>query len=80
MYEGGQGTAKDLDASTRYYKLSADNGSAEGLCRLGQMYLAGERVTKDREKALQLFKMSADKGNVFARQELDKIIRRPLLN
>jgi TPR repeat protein len=40
MYFNGQGVTKSLSEAQRYFKLAADQGYAEGLLRLGQMYLS----------------------------------------
>src|SRR5579864_7696819 len=46
----------------RYYRLAADQGSAEAQCGLANMYREGQGVPQDDKEAVWLYRLSAEKG------------------
>ena len=64
MLVGLGGLPKDEREAVRLYKLSADQGNAQGQVNLGSAYsheLGG--LPKDEREAVRLYKLSADQGN-----------------
>lgn len=54
--------AEDNVESVRWYRASADQGHAEGLAGLADMYAKGEGVDKDLAEARSLYEKAADAG------------------
>jgi TPR repeat protein len=66
----GDGVPKNVVESTKYYKLSADQGFASGQYAYGFALKNGEGVSKNLGEAAKYFKLSADQGNAKAKAEL----------
>jgi len=54
--------AEDDDEAVRWYRASAEQGNAEGLIGLADMYAKGEGVEKDLAEARLLYEKAADAG------------------
>jgi len=54
--------AEDNVESVRWYRAAADQGHAEGLAGLADMYAKGEGVDKDLDEARLLYEKAADAG------------------
>ncbi len=52
--------------SIQWYRMAADEGSAEGQFKLGDIYYNGKGVPKDHTEAMKWFRKAADAGNVRA--------------
>jgi TPR repeat protein len=61
--EHGQCIEKDLKLASYYFKLSADQGNADGQCNYGCCLEHGRCIEKDLKLAAYYFKLSADQGN-----------------
>ena len=70
MYYNGEGVPKDYSQAASAFRLSADQGFAEGQYWLGVMYARGLGVAKDHSEAVRLYGLAADKGNTDAQMGL----------
>jgi TPR repeat protein len=61
--QDGQGIPIDLEGAAHYFKLSADQGNANGQWRYGECLRDGKGIPIDLEGAAHYFKLSADQGN-----------------
>jgi TPR repeat protein len=59
MYELGIGLPKDHKAAFQWYKIAAEQGSAEGQSRLGYMYEFGNGVSKNEKTAARWYTSAA---------------------
>ena len=57
---------KDYAEAVRWYRLSADQGSATAQSLLGLMYQNGRGVTQNRYEAVRLFRRAAEKSHPSA--------------
>jgi len=69
-HEIGRDVERDLDASTYWYRKSAEQGNESAQYHLGTMYENDEVVPKDEAIAYQWYLQSAEQGNVYAQQRL----------
>lgn len=65
-YYKGEGVAMDKTAAAKWFRLSADQGVADGQYNLGQCYLNGHGVPQDIHAAAKWFKLAADQGHAQA--------------
>ena len=63
MYAKGDGAAKDSVEAVKWYRKSADQGTADAQLNLGVMYANGEGVVKDSAEAVNWYRKAADQGN-----------------
>ena len=54
---------KDLEESTKWYRIAAEQGDARAQNNLGFAYLYGEGVLKNLKESFKWFKKSADQGH-----------------
>ena len=54
----------------KLYRLSAEQGNADGQIHLGLMYGDGKGVTQDYKEAAKWFRLSAEQGNADAQSNL----------
>jgi hypothetical protein len=59
----GLGVSKDAVKAAKYFKLSADQGNADGQCLYGIALRDGIGVARNPAEAAKYFKLSADQGN-----------------
>lgn len=68
--------AKEKDAyeeALKYYRLSADQGSAEAQNELADLYYHGKGVIANQTKAIELFRQSAAQGYELALENLKRL-------
>ncbi len=73
MYYNGEGIKQNKQEAIKWYKKSAEQGSAKAQCNLGYMYESGDGVTIDKEEAKKWYKKSADQGNEDAKKALNRL-------
>ena len=61
MYAQGQGLNQDYKEAVKWYRLSAEQGYADGQSNLGIMYAEGRGVTQDYLRAQMWFNLAASK-------------------
>ncbi|MBQ1872466.1 MAG: SEL1-like repeat protein, partial [Succinivibrionaceae bacterium] len=62
-YLGGEGVARDEAEAAKWFRKSAEQGSAYGQYALGGMYANGNGVSRDYAEALKWYRKSAEQGN-----------------
>ena len=68
---GTSGLLEDQREAVRLYKLSADQGNAQGQANLASAYERGlGGLPKDEREAARLYKLSADQGNALGQANL----------
>ena len=55
--------SRSFKEAVSWFRLAADRGNAEAMCRLGRCYYWGKGVAKSQEEAVSWFRRAADKGN-----------------
>jgi len=65
---------KDMEKAIHYYKLSAEQGNADGQFKLGDMYRKHNTA-----EALKLYRLSAEQGHPEAQRELGRIYEKGVL-
>ena len=73
-YEHGSSIAIDKAEAFKWYKLSADQGSAVAQYNLAQCYDHGRGVAVDRAEAFKYLRLSADQSNTDALNAVTKIL------
>ncbi|MBF0308919.1 MAG: CHAT domain-containing protein [Magnetococcales bacterium] len=69
LFLGGRSPEDDAKA-IKWYRLAADQGSAEAQAKLGVIYFMGQGVEKDYKEALSWFGKAAQQGHAGARYHL----------
>ena len=62
-YLNGNGVQRDYVEAVRLFKLSAEQGNANGQNNLGFLYMNGQGVEKNDVEAVRLFRLSAEQGH-----------------
>ena len=70
MYKNGRGVVQDDGEAVRLFRLSAEQGNANGQNNLGVMYKNGRGVVQDDGEAVRLFRLSAEQGNAAGQHNL----------
>lgn len=60
VYSDGEGVAQSYVKAARWYRMSADQGTAESQCHLGALYHLGQGVVKNDVEAVRWFRCAAD--------------------
>ena len=68
--KGLGGLEKDLKEGSRWWRLAADQGNADGQYSLAVDCAIGEGVEKDLEEAVRWFRLAADQGHAGAQYNL----------
>ena len=58
------GLKRNIPESVRYYKMSSDQGSLDGIYYYADMLENGKGVKEDTKEALRLYTLAADKGHL----------------
>ena len=61
---------KDYKEAVRLYRLSAEQGNADGQYELGRMYFQGQGVPQDYKEAVKWYRLSAEQGFANAQHNL----------
>ncbi|MBQ6277898.1 MAG: sel1 repeat family protein [Bacteroidales bacterium] len=69
-YNGTDYVKKDCAEASHWFRMAAEQGSAEGQYRLGRMYDYGEGEEKNEEMALLLYRRAASQGHPYAQKAL----------
>lgn len=72
-YTGKGGMEINYQEALRWFKLSAEQGSANSLFSLGQIYSSGNGVSIDYQKAAMYYMMSAKQGHILSQTALGEI-------
>jgi TPR repeat protein len=67
--------AKDYKEAVKWYRLSAEQGYADGQFSLGAMYKNGQGVPQDYKEAVKWWKLSAEQGDADAQLNLGRMYR-----
>ena len=70
IYENGLQTKRDLDQSTHWYQIAADQGIPEAQHDLGIKYFTGSGVAKNYDRAFELWQAAAETGLSSAQTKL----------
>lgn len=70
MYEHGQGTKKDFEASFKYNRLASDKGIYWAQYNLGVAYNTGRGVAKSDKLASKMFRLAALGGSIKSQKLL----------
>eukprot|EP00960_Hanusia_phi_P071185 767491-Hanusia_phi.AAC.5 len=65
-YFGARGIEQNYAEALRWYELAAEQGDANALGHIGNMYVQGIHVEANNETALKYFRQGAEKGNGIA--------------
>lgn len=64
MYQYGYGVERNYDEAVRLFRLSAEQGSAQGsMSHLGFMYENGKGAAKNLDEARKLYEQAAAQGD-----------------
>jgi TPR repeat protein len=72
MYGGGDGVAKDLAESCRWFQKAANQNSPDGYGGLAECYFAGTGVKQNEDEGFRLVHLAADAGSTLAQGWLGK--------
>lgn len=79
LYEKGNGTARDLETSLKWYQRAADKGHPASQRRVAAAYYWGlGGAPKDDKKAFEWFKRAAEGGDKRAQKQMAEAYRRGL--
>lgn len=70
MLMSGVGTARDRDASFRWFRIAARQGNADALNMVGRCYELGRGVAADLAEAAQWYERAARSGHAWAQFNL----------
>lgn len=70
-YALGDGTAKNLEKSVKWYRKAAERNDVIAQILLGDCYFLGEGVVADKEEAMKWYRRSADNGNRLAGYKME---------
>lgn len=70
MWLNGWGVSKNYYEAVKYFKRSAAQDYAPGMCYLAYMYISGTGVEKDRAEAERWYRKASDKGSIYAMESL----------
>jgi len=61
---------QDLEQAAKLYQQAAENGQAEAMFRLGNLYSQGKGVARNTDEARKWWALAAEKGHASARAQL----------
>ena len=70
MYKHGRGVKQNDSEALRLFKLSAEQGNAEAMLKIGSIYKFGMGVAKDEKEAVRWFQLAAERGFLEAQGQL----------
>ena len=73
-YYYGHGVRQDCAEAAKWYRASADKGSADAEYSLGHMYQFGQGVRQNSRDAANWFLKAAAQGHAKARKRLENIM------
>ena len=73
LYRYGDGVAKDIEESRKWFGMSANLGNVQSLRSLASAYREGSGVPKDIKKALELYEQAANRGDNLAQNSISWI-------
>ena len=77
MYRYGEGIEMNKQKAISLLTQAIDLDCDSAMLALGDMYRYGDGVQKDMSKAIALYNMAKENGNIYARERLDRINRKP---
>ena len=73
-YYKGQGVSKNIKASAKFMKLSAEQGLSQAQSKMAFMYKNGKGVLKDIKEAIKWRKLAAEQGDAVAQKLLESLL------
>ncbi len=70
MHENGDGLPPNATEASKWYRLAAEQGDAEGAFRLGWLYARGEGLPRNLEQAAHWYEIAAKQGFTTAQLSL----------